>query len=115
MAQSHLEEARQLYERHALNFESTLAWHLCHGYVVSTPFSFGMARRVNRATFESDAYPVGGMLDAWFLEVFVGKCDIFLPFMPYVGWRRFSNNRGIRWYPYDEVAKRFFRAQAQVG
>jgi hypothetical protein len=38
----HVEQSRNLYESHGIDFQSLLGWHLCYGIVVSIPSVFAL-------------------------------------------------------------------------
>ena len=99
---SPFEQAAAVYEREACarSFESDLFSHFLHGYVVSIPEAFALARRVRhdwpeeRLQNPDDTDPEG---DCWWIWLLAGELSAvarWLPFdLPWIGYER--DNRPI--------------------
>ena len=103
-------EARQLYERHGLDFERDLGFYLTNGLVVSRPDRFLMAKLIEK-DMGDDSWNSKNP-NTWYVHVAVGKgaLEWFLmqaPVrMPYLAWRRFKNGKNdLRIYETDRFER----------
>ena len=108
------ERAKRVYELEpcARTFAEDLDAHLLHGWVLSTPHSFVMARPVPRgAPPEAIVNPWNNWprheCDSWFVYLFAGYLAPALDWFPWHGqWIGFERRNDLRFYDFDQAMRR---------
>jgi hypothetical protein len=108
-----LNKVNELYKDLGQDMFRDITLYMEHEYIYKGPTYLILGKAVRRDGGEPEGQWNVKDPDAWFVHTAVGveHVEDFFNFMPYqlpfVGWKRRIKNKGIQWFDFNKLKRRF--------